>query len=167
MKLRLLFIIIIPLIVSCNHGLEPAPEVTQEPGFGGTIYFKGNWPQDVLQTRIVLFKEPLLSASDFSALNLRYISETIPIGTTEYNYSTLSGLSSLVNIEPGEYAYLAVAQSKVEFSLSRQDWFVIGLYVLPPDTLNPAKLIIPENTYLKDINIICDFDNPPIQPPGE
>ncbi len=167
MKLKLLLILLIPIFISCNHGIEPAPEVTQEPGFSGTIYFSGEWPDSVLQTRIVLFKDPLNSANDFNAFNLRYVSELIPKGTTEYHYNTLSGLASIVNIEPGEYAYLGVAQSNSLISLSRKDWFVIGLYVIPPDTVNPAKLIIPENTFLENIDIHCDFDNPPIQPPGE
>lgn len=167
MKIRLLIIFVAFVAVSCNHGIEPAPEINVEPGFSGTVYFNGTWPDDILQTRIVLFKEPLLSAEDFNTLNLRYISEIIPKDTKEYNYTTLSEDAALANIESGEYAYLAVAQSKALFSLSRQDWFVVGIYTIPPDTVNPAKLIIPENRFLKNINIKCDFDNPPIQPPGE
>jgi len=167
MKLRLLSILLIPVLFSCSHGIEPAPEVTQEPGFSGTIYFKGAWPDSIIQTRIVLFKDPLLSSADFNAFNLRYVSEMIPENTTEYTYNTLSDLSSVANIEPGEYSYLAVAQSTAFASFSRSDWVVVGLYTIPPDTLNPAKLKIPPNTFLTNINIYCDFDNPPIQPPGE
>ncbi|RMD49261.1 MAG: hypothetical protein D6830_05285, partial [Ignavibacteria bacterium] len=138
-----------------------------QPGFSGTITFKGTWPTDILQTRIVLFKSPLLTPDDFNATNLRYVSEIIPSGVTSYDYNSLSPDATISNIEPGEYSYLAVAQSNALLSFARQDWRVVGLYVIPPDTINPAKLIIPSDRFLENINIICDFDNPPNQPPGE
>jgi hypothetical protein len=70
-------------------------------------------------------------------------------------------------IEPGEYAYLAVAQqSTPEISYLRKDWFVAGVYYAEGDTTMPGILTIPENTNVDSINILCDFDNPPPQPPG-
>jgi len=70
-------------------------------------------------------------------------------------------------IESGEYSYIGVAQqSTVELSLSRKDWIVAGVYYANGDTTQPGKLTIPENTMVRNINIICNFDNPPPQPPG-
>lgn len=160
-------IIIISLIIfiSCDKGLSPEiadPKV----GFGGTITFIGNWNPEVNQTHIVLFKDLLLSESDFNVFNLKFVSDTIPNGSQVYNYSTTDN-SLIENIEPGEYSYLAVAQSKLNYlTLNREDWFIVGIYFLNNDFTNPAKLLIPEATYVENVNITCDFNNPPPQPPG-
>ena len=60
-----------------------------------------------------------------------------------------------------------MAQSKtVDLSLKRSDWFVAGVYYSPGDSTNPGQITITEGVILDSINIICDFDNPPPQPPG-
>lgn len=153
-------------IVSCDKGITPEPESIA--GFSGKITFTGTWPDSITRTHIVLFKDPLLSASDFSALNLRYVSLEIPYGSTEYDYSTLDSayVPQAGKLPAGEYSYLAVAMSKTaDLSLNRIDWFVAGLYFAGGNT-SPGKLIIPENTLVRGINILCDFNNPPPQPPG-
>jgi len=153
--------LLLVVLVQCNGGIEPG---LQQPGFSGTITFIGNWPDSVKQTIIVLFKNPLLDSSDFSAENLQYVSTQIPYGTKSFNYNTLEN-SLFGMVEPGVYRYLAVAQSAKEtISLNRKDWTIAGIYT--DKTGAPAKLIIPENSFLDNINIICDFDNPPPQPPG-
>ena len=73
----------------------------------------------------------------------------------------------MANVTAGEYAYLAVAQSKTELlSLNRSDWYVVGLYSVDASQQISAPLIILENEMKSDVNILCDFNNPPIQPPG-
>ena len=37
------------------------------------------------QTHVVVFKEPLLSVSDFNVFNLKFVSESIPNGTVLMN----------------------------------------------------------------------------------
>lgn len=152
-------------MLSCDKGLSP--EIADiKPGFGGTINFIGNWDNKVTRTHVVLFKNPLLSKQDFNAFNLKYVSDSIPFGSQVYNYST-NNKSLLSNITFGDYAYLAVAQSKTEtLSLNREDWEIVGLYFLEGDTITPQTLIIPEATFVDSIDIICDFNNPPPQPPG-
>jgi len=50
--------------------------------------------------------------------------------------------------------------------LDRKDWFVVGLYYNNNDTTIAGILTIPENTFVNQVNIICDFNNSPPQPPG-
>ena len=153
------------LLFSCDKGLSPdmaAPKV----GFSGTINFLGDWDESINQTLVVLFKTPLLSKDDFNVFNLKYVSDTIPSGSQLFGYSTNDN-PLINNVEAGEYAYLAVAQSKKNIiTLNREDWFIVGVYYLNDDLSQPGKLVIPEATFVTDVNIICDFNNPPPQPPG-
>ena len=46
-------------LLSCDHGLKPTEAGTliyEEPGFGGTVYFKGTWPDTVYDLRVVAFR---------------------------------------------------------------------------------------------------------------
>lgn len=149
----------------CDKGISPEPEaLPKEAGFGGSIIFKGTWPQGVARTHIVAFRNPLLSASDFNVLNLAFVSDSIPYGANQVVYSSL--INPLVPIKAGEYAYVAVAQSKSpSLSLQRKDWYVIGVFYNSNDTTKPGKLTISADTFTPDINIICDYNNPPPQPP--
>jgi len=154
------------LLSGCDKGIAPK---SGEAGFSGIITFIGQWPDSVTRTHLVIFKDPLNSSADFSLQNLRYVSNEIPFGTTTYNFSSKD--SSVIPgtglFEPGEYAYVAVAQQTTEnVSLIRADWFVVGVYYKNNDTTKPGTLVIPENTFVENINIICDFNNPPPQPPG-
>jgi len=158
-----ILIIISVIYYSCGEGIAPEP-ITQT-GFSGTITFIGDWPAGVTRTHIVVFKDPLLTAGDFNAFNLKFVSIEIPYGSTVFNYNSAD--TSVIKINEGEYSYIAVAQQKTaSVSLNRKDWFVVGVYYAGGDTTKPGKLVIPQNTLVKGINIICDFNNPPIQPPG-
>lgn len=168
LKLIVAFLIFILILYGCDGGIEPQPEDMQT-GFGGKITFIGEWPDSITRTHIVVFNNPLNSVVDFSFQNIRYVSSEIPFGTFEYLYSSRDSavLPETGLTEPGEYAYLAVAQSaKPNISLNREDWFVTGLYYNDGDTTKPGILHIPENTFINNINISCDFNNPPPQPPG-
>lgn len=161
-----LFIFCSLFIISCDKGLSP-DLAEEKSGFGGKITFRGDWDPTINQTHVVAFKNPLLSTSDFNVFNLTFVSETIPNGTESYEYSTNDEGSLISTIEPGEISYIAVAQSlRDTITLSREDWIVIGLYYSVDDSTNPGLLTLPESTFISDINIRCDFNNPPTQPPG-
>lgn len=163
MKKLLLFTLLL-VIASCDTGLAPEGNTFEDPGISGKITFIGNWSPDVTRTHIVIFKDSLNSQSDFNALNLRYVSLEIPFGVSEYTYSTQDE-ATLENIKAGEYAYFAVAQSTTPaLSLNRADWNVVGLW--SNSSGQPATIVVPSGTLLKNINIVCDLDNPPVQPPG-
>ena len=157
--------ILLIVTVSCDKGLAPETD-NVEPGFSGTITFTGDWPTDVTGTHLVLFKDPLVSEEDFSQENLVYLSQGIPYGVEQFDYNTLSA-SFFNNIVPGEYAYLAIAQTTSAIPLPQRElWTVAGVYYSGEDTSQPGTIIIPQNTFVTGININCDFNNPPEQPPG-
>ncbi len=164
--LRILIILLSILFISCDKGLSPELE-DGKAGFGGTITFTGEWNPLVKQTNIVVFNNPLLSVSDFNIFNLKFVSESIPTGVQTHEYTTLNENSLLSTIDAGLFSYIAVAQSEKDtLSLSREDWKIVGLYYIDNETSTPGTLLIPEATFLDNINIHCDFNNPPPQPPG-
>jgi hypothetical protein len=140
-----------------------ADDLTQI-GLSGSVVFVGEWPQNVERTHIVLFKEELLDSTYFSLSNLKYISESIPNNTPEFNFDSSVDFV-LNNLIAGSYNYLAVVQSAaLELSLQRKDWFVVGIYSL--DNKIPSQINLTSGITLKNIRITCDFNNPPPQPPG-
>ncbi len=171
MKKSVLFLfVLIPFIYSgCGKGIEPEPEKIRE-GFGGNIIFSGEWPDSVTRTHIVVFKDPLLAASDFNAFNLAFVGLNIPKGTVILNYSTLDSALYPVNtkLQAGTYSYIAVAQqSTLNLTLNRSDWFVAGVFYVPGDSTIPGMITVRKGEFLDNIDIRCDFNNPPPQPPGE
>ena len=167
MKSTFTLLILLFIIISCDEGLAPIEsEVESRTGFGGTVTFIGEWPADITQTNIVLFQDPLSSEEDFNIVNLKYLSTSIPFGVSEYEYNTVDSIL-FGNVTAGEYAFLAVAQTtKEEISLERKDWFVVGIYYDNDDLTTPGEVIVEENKFKDNFNIICDFSNPPPQPPG-
>ncbi len=160
------------MLVSCDseHGIAPKPIVDTEFGFGGNIVFYGAWPDSVKRIILVVFKDPLINPGDFVITNIGFLSFELPLGVQTYQYSSLdSALIPLIpdDIPPSVYHYVAVVQQSTdELSLDRRDWFVTGVYYANADTTAPGVLTIPEDAYVDDINIYCDFENPPSQPPG-
>ena len=170
--LSLLIACLFIIVVSCDaeHGIAPKPIDETEFGFGGNLVFYGAWPDSIKRIILVVFKDPLLEPSDFVITNIGFLSTELPLGVQTYQYSSLdSSLIPLIQYDspPSVYNYVAVAQQSTEqLSLDRKDWFVTGVYYANGDTTMPGILTIPEDTFVDDINIYCDFDNPPPQPPG-
>ena len=160
-------ILILILLLACDKGIEPKNEQT---GFSGTVTFIGEWPAEIKRAFVVVFKDPLLTPEDFTIINLKFLSKEIPLGVQTYHFSSLDSAYIPVSpgpFLPGTYAYVAVAQQTTEnLSLARSDWFVSGVYYANGNTTRPGVMVISENIFLRGINITCDFDNPPIQPPG-
>lgn len=158
-------IIAIAAFISCDKGLSP-DLAEEKAGFGGSITFSGDWDPDILQTHVVVFKDPLLTVDDFNVFNLSFVSESIPNGSGSYNYSTNDENALISTIEPGDISYIAVAQSlRDTITLNREDWIVVGLYYSDDNTM-PGTLTLTEGIFINDVNINCDFNNPPPQPPG-
>jgi hypothetical protein len=167
MRAFAIIIILLFLLISCDKGLSPELAETKA-GFSGTVTFIGNWNSEAKQTYVVAFKNPLLSIDDFSIFNLKFVSELIPFGSSTYSYSTNDAGAVLSNIDSGDYSYVAVAQTiRDTLSLARKDWIVAGIYTLENNLTQPGILNIPQGTFVENINIVCDFNNPPPQPPSE
>jgi hypothetical protein len=161
--LSLLFIAIL-ITEGCDKGIEPRP-ADEIPGFGGRITFVGTWPDSIKRTYIVVFDSLLEDPGDFNLNNLKFISDTISYGVNYYDFDSRNNYT--IPIYAGSYAYIAVVQQKTDkISFLRKDWTVAGIYYAYGDTSHPARLIIPEKTFVKNINIWCNFNNPPPQPPG-
>jgi hypothetical protein len=169
-KIIICYFILIPIFIQlgCNQGITPVTieEEQQKTGFSGKINFTGTWPDSVKWTLLVVFKDPLISAASFNFFNVGYISHPIPSGTKLFTYSTEQD-TGYVPIAAGAYSYVAVAQSRNPvLSINRADWKVVGVYYSAADSSQPGKLQIPPNKVVGSINISCDFNNPPSQPPG-
>lgn len=164
-------IILLSLYSGCKGGILPTTpgDSIEEAGFGGTITFEGTWPDSVSQTYLVVFEKELKSLADFNIFNIKYVSLEIPFGSTTVNYSSLDSayLPEQGHLADGVYEYVAVAQlTSPEISVNRKDWRVAGVYYANNDSSHPGTLVIPPNTFVRNINIVCDFNNPPPQPPG-
>ena len=153
-------------LTSCDKGISPYFELNTG-AFSGKVTFRGNWPAGIMQTYIIVFRSTLKSNSDFSPPNLSYVIGPIPYGTTEYSYNSIDNNAvSRFILSTGSYSYIVVAQStKSDLSLDRKDWTVAGIYYSIGDTINPGVLNIEKDKITENINITCDFNNPPPQPP--
>lgn len=168
MRAYQIFVIFIFLafLLSCDKGLSP-DLAEEKAGFGGTVTFIGEWDPDITQTHVVVFKDPLITIDDFNVFNLSYVSGAIPNGVNNYDYSTNDENALISAIAPGTISYIAVAQSlRDTITLNRNDWIVVGLYYSENNVSAPGILSLKEGVFLEDININCDFSNPPPQPPG-
>lgn len=157
---------LILLINGCDTGIEPGEPIVPG-GFSGTVAFTGTWPTGVKRTHVVVFKNPIQKTEDFFLPNLSFVVDSIPYNSNTFNYNSLA--NSFVNILqlwPGEYKYVVVAQSNTpEISFQRKDWWVVGVFCLNNDQSKPASLLIRSGQITPNVNINVDFNNPPPQPP--
>jgi hypothetical protein len=167
-----ILILMLAAVACDDHGIEPRPEtpVNKTSGFSGKVTFINEWPDSIKRAFVVVFQNPLLTPGDFTIFNLKFLSREIPLDSPTYDYSSLDStfIPSVPGpFPPGIYAYIAVVQqSTEELSLSRRDWFVSGVYYASGDTTQPGTMVIPDSTFVENINITVDFNNPPPQPPG-
>lgn len=169
MKQLIPVILIALTFIGCDKGIEPYPEPVdpENTSIAGTVEFMGDWPSGIARTHIVLFRNYIQKESDFFPPNLSYVSNQIDSGTVVLEYDTRTNNLLDVKIEPGTYRYIVVAQStKEELSLNRKDWFVVGVYYADGNQSSPGSIIVNEGKVTEGVDIICDFDNPPPQPPG-
>ncbi|MBT8378745.1 MAG: hypothetical protein KJN64_05920 [Ignavibacteria bacterium] len=165
--LNLLGIIGLVFLFSCDYGIEPLPP--ESSGFSGRINYTSEWPDSVKRSFLVVFENPLIEPDDFTINNLKYLSREIPLGVQSHNFSSLD--SAYIPPDPGpfpsgSYAFVALVQQSTEnLSFARKDWFVSGVYYEIGDTTKPGTMVIPESTFIRNINIKVDFNNPPPQPP--
>ena len=164
-------LILLLLAVACDdHGIEPRPKPSELSGFSGNVTFVSGWPDSIKRAFVVVFQNPLLTPEDFTIFNLKFLSREITLGSQTYEFSSLDSAfipSVPGSFPPGTYAYIAVAQQSTnELSLARKDWFVSGIYYAQDDTTQPGTMVIPDSTFVENINITVDFNNPPPQPPG-
>ncbi|MBS4029572.1 MAG: hypothetical protein KGZ58_13165 [Ignavibacteriales bacterium] len=151
----------------CNHGLEPYRETA---GFGGTIIYRGNWPSpdSVIIVRLIASKiSPPFNIDTVFVRVLRGDSvflfppdlnliASLPKDTTQTSYEFF--------LPPGTYKYVAVAILVCPDILSTQCFRIVGVLTENQTTFEPKKLIVPLNTFIRNQNIVVDYENLPPQP---
>lgn len=170
----------------CDKGLVPVPPVPIDPnaptGFGGIIRFN-NWPrsdsvdQVVQELRVVAFKTP---PRDTTGLIFEFLRGNVivypAVGSTAFSKRDTSGrlrdtLHYAIVFEPGAdsllatYQYVAMAWRYGANFFA--DWRPAGVYTTQPGTFNPGSITVRKNIYLGNIDINCDFRNPPPRPWGQ
>jgi hypothetical protein len=163
-KIFILFFFLIVLFIGCDHGIAPRVEPPRT-GFSGKITFKNNWPSDIYQTRVVAFRETIKTVADFNIFNIGFISDTIPYGINEFVFE--SDKNPFIEPQAGTVLkYIVVAQAIVPSPLPRrEDWRVAGIYLDPNDSTKYGFVKIEEGIFKRGIDILVDFNNPPVQPP--
>lgn len=171
------------LYAGCDKGLAPLAVTPIDPnaptGFGGTIRFT-NWPPldsvdiAIQELRLAAFKE---APVDTTGLFIEFIRGNViiypPVGTTawskrdstghlrdsiHYDIYFTTGLDSL----PKSYSYIAMAWRYGPNSFA--DWRPAGLYTTQPGTFIPGAITIRKNVFISNVDINCDFRNPPPKP---
>ena len=151
----LLFVVILFLFFSCNHGLTPVEENPGDlTGISGTIFYS-SWSaaDSIYNLRLVVFKnyppaniltEVLTGqAIVYPALDQEGLSH--PVTSTEYQ----------LELAPGSYAYVVVAQ---QFGPNVQrDWRAVGQFDTTVSDSLPTAITIGEGELLKNIDINVDF----------
>lgn len=145
-------------LLSCDHGLKPSEvgaTTYEEPGFGGTVYFKGTWPDTVYDLRVVAFRNypPSDIINEVLGGKAKF-SQSLPKKVDSTKYEVLA--------DTGKWEYIAVALQYGPNIFS--DWKAIGVYDTTEYDTIPTPIYIPYGKFIRGINITCDFDNPPPQP---
>ena len=155
---QLLFFIVI-WFNSCDHGLAPAEvEVpVSRSGITGQITYT-NWPDSVINLKIIVFKEfpPENILVEIQSGNAIVYPPELEISLPKYVDSTAYSLL----LEPGEYGYVVIAE---QFG-GLFDWRAVGQHdTTALDSLPTSVTVLPDS-FLNGINIDVDFNNLPIQP---
>ncbi len=169
-----LFTLLVLGYSGCDKGLEPEPS-----GFSGVIRFR-NWPPldsvDIVvqELRLVAFKNPPI---DTTGLLIEFLKGNVviypPVGTTAFSkrdsighlrdsihYTILFTLP--VDEPPITYSYIAMAWRYGSNPFA--DWRPAGLYTTQPNTFNPGSITISKHVFIPNVDIDCDFHNPPPRP---
>ena len=157
--------LILALLSSCDDGLGP---ISNPSGISGVLRFK-NWPRadSVQELRLVAFKQ---YPHDSTLLLLEYALGRAavypPIGSTAFpkflDSIPYSFTTEHTTLQVDKYDYIVVAWRYGRNPLV--DWRPAGVYTIEPSTFNPAPVRILLHRIIPEINIECDFSNPPPRP---
>lgn len=127
----------------CDRGLEV--EATGQTGIAGRLHFAGEWPANVGQIAVAVYREPPASVADFFRINGWDIA--VALGVESYNYFVpLDG--------EGVYQWIIVAWRE-------QDQFwdftsLLGCYHLPGAD-RPSPVQVGPGAITTDIDIEVNF----------
>ena len=91
---------VLSLYTSCNHGLEA--EGADPVGISGRVRFVGEWPGDVAQVAVAVFREPPASLADFFNFSGRDTDVPLGVGASALGVgASTSSSSSSSQQQPG------------------------------------------------------------------
>jgi len=158
-------LLLLSCALSCDGGLAPPSLI--EPGFGGTISFtSGTWPppDSLVNLWLVASQDyPLDSVTVFTGIFSNppriyvypSLDTNLPFNIDTVSYSFL--------LPPANYKYIAVIQ-RFKNEINARALRVVGLYgtaTIPPE---PISVSVRDFEFMKNINIVVNFHNPPPQP---
>lgn len=170
-------------ISGCDQGLAPLNIPPIDPnaptGFGGVIYFR-NWPPldsvDIVvqELRLAAFKQ---TPTDTTGLFFEFLRGNViiypPVGTTAYSKRDSAGnlrdsIHYAIYLRPGQdslptsFSYIAMAWRDGPNVFA--DWRPAGLFTRQPGTFNPGRVDVRQGVFVTNVDIHCDFRNPPPRP---
>ena len=131
------------LCAGCDHGLEA--EAGGQAGIAGRVSFVGEWPADVGQVAVAVYREPPATLADF--FNINGWDTDVALRTGAYDYFVpLDG--------EGIYQWVIVAWRREE---SFWDFTsLLGCYHLP-GAERPSPVEVGVGEVVADIDIEVDF----------
>ncbi|MXW81152.1 MAG: hypothetical protein F4Z57_19635 [Gemmatimonadetes bacterium] len=127
----------------CDRGLDA--EATRQTGIAGRLHFVGEWPANVGQVAVAVYREPPASLADFFRIN-GWDTE-VALGVESYDYFVpLDG--------EGVYQWIVVAWRQED-----QFWdltSLLGCYYLP-DADFPSPVEVGPGEVVSDIDIEVNF----------
>jgi hypothetical protein len=154
-------LLLVLLIQNCNHGIEPAQQRT---AISGMITYQ-NWPpaDSLIDLRLVAFKE-YPPADIFFEVTSGQAVVYPAIGTSGGLPLLVETTAYTMDLPPGDYAYLVVAQQYGNDITT--SWRAVGQYDTTGTGMDsiPTALQVIENKVLSGIDIQVDFHNLPYQP---
>jgi len=154
-------VLVLPLLMSCQEGLEPPPP-EQKSFIGGKITFIGgaeNWPPEdsVFAVRVVAFKDypPKDIITELISGNAYFTLESLPL------FIDSTSFSIEIPETPVIFKYIAVALQYTDDIMSQR---AIGVYTLTGDYTLPSSVEIKTGQKINNIDIEVDFNDLPPQP---
>jgi len=160
-KILLGIFLILPILYSCQEGLEPPP--TEDRSYiGGKITFIGgndSWPSadSVHAVRVVAFKDypPKDILTELLTGNAYFTMESLPF------FVDTASFSIEIPETPVVFEYIAVA---LQYTNELTSQLAIGVYTLSGDKLQPSPVELNKGQRITNIDIEVDFNDLPPQP---
>jgi len=143
-------VLLLILMVGCDAGLEP-PEDEGQGTISGRITYLSPWPPaaELEDLRFIAMRFIPQDTTDFFRLNEMVISERLPTNVDVHEFT-------LTAAPAGTYFYAGVAQKYGEDLLA---WRPVGLVE------TDGGLFTLSRDGSVHVEVVVDFDNPPIFPP--
>ncbi len=160
MKIKLIIIVLISFLISCDEGLSPS-EKEQKTYLNGIVHYlngKNNWPpkDSCYAVRIVAFKSypPQNIIQDISEGNAYFTFNSLPLFVDSSNFSLE------IKNAPEELKYIIAA---LQYSNDLTSQKVIGVWSVNENNFEPSSIKI-ERGKRYSIEINVDFNKLPPQP---